>query len=206
MTDDDEIFKTSITNFLNDTTTHPILKYKMFIILFILIFVGLIGLFIIHSFISNKPITGHSYWKHLFVTPTMDNYDFENDRERDDIYDYTYSNSRLSSAAIFRKAIEGFDTKTLPPPAKEGDAKSSADVEGAKQEKESKKTTPCSTDCGQYASLQGKINTLAKMVDEVKTQKDKIKQVSDGIQAVGVQIKNLSKSLAPSGKFKAKLQ
>ena len=209
MTDDndDEIFKKSITNFLNDTTTHPILKYKMFIILFILIFVGLIVLFIIHAFISSKPITGHSYWKHLFVTPTMDNYDFENDRERDDLYDYTYSNSRLSSAAIFRKAIEGFDTKTLPPPPpKEGDAKSSADVEGAKQEKESKKTTPCSTDCGQYVSLQGKINTLAKMVDEVKAQKDKIKQVGDGIQAVGVQIKNLSKSLAPSGKFKAKLQ
>jgi hypothetical protein len=136
----------------------------------------------------------------------MDNYDFENDRERDDIYDYTYSNSRLSSAAIFRKAIEGFNTKKLPPPEKDGDAKSSADVEGAKRAKERKKLTPCNTDCGQYASLQGKINTLSKMVDEVKTQKDKIKQVDDGIQSVGVQIKNLSKSLAPNGKFKAKLK
>jgi nucleoside-diphosphate-sugar epimerase len=56
------------------------------------------------------------------------------------------------------------------------------------------------------SSLPIKINTLAKMVDEVKTQKDKIKQVGDGIQSVGVQIKNLSKSLAPSGKFKAKLK
>jgi hypothetical protein len=120
---------------------------------------------------------------------------------------------RASSAAVFRKAIETFDTKTLPKAsasdgkttAKDG-SYSSADVDGAKEEIASKKTTPCSTDCGQYVALQGKINTLGKMVDEVKAQKDKIKQVGDGIQAVGNEIKNLSKSLTPNGKFKAKLK
>lgn len=189
---------------------HPILKYKMVIVFILLIFFGLLFIFIIHAFTSDKNITGHSFWKHLFVEPNMSEYDDSN--TRDDIYDYRYSNMRASSAAVFRKAIETFDTKTLPK-EKDSDGKttakdgsySSADVDGAKEESASKKNTPCSTDCGQYVALQGKINTLSKMVDEVKAQKDKIKQVGDGIQAVGNEIKNLSKSLAPNGKFKAKL-
>jgi hypothetical protein len=197
---------------------HPILKYKMVIVFILLIFFGMLFIFIIHAFTSDKNITGHSFWKHLFVEPNMREYDDSN--TRDDIYDYRYSNMRASSAAVFRKAIETFDTKTLPK-EKDSDGKktsasdgkstakdgsySSADVDGAKEESASKKNTPCSTDCGQYVALQGKINTLSKMVDEVKAQKDKIKQVGDGIQAVGNEIKNLSKSLAPNGKFKAKL-
>jgi hypothetical protein len=168
----------------------------MFILLFMLVFVGSFILFMIHSAVSDKPITEHIYWRHLFETPSMndDNYGVVNDRD--------YS-SKLSSAVIFRKAIEGFDAKdkTDDKPKDDG-VKSSADVEGAKKDKETKKPTPCSTDCGQYIALQAKINTLGKMVDEVKEQKDKIKQVADGIQSVGVKIQNLSKSLAPSGKFK----
>lgn len=188
---------------------HPVLKYKMVIVFLLLVFFGLLFIFIIHSFTSDKNIRGHSFWKHLFVEPNMSEYD--NSNTRDDIYDYRYSNMRASSAAVFRKAIETFDTKTLP---KDADGKSSgkdgsfasADVDGAKEESASKKTTPCSTDCGQYVALQGKINILSTMVDEVKAQKDKIKQVGDGIQGVGNEIKNLSKSLAPNGKFKAKLK
>ena len=198
---------------------HPILKYKMVIVFLLLIFFGLLFIFIIHAFTSDKNITGHSFWKHLFIEPNMSEYNDSN--TRDDIYDYRYSNMRASSAAVFRKAIETFDTKTLPKEKekekekeKDADGKTSAkdgsyasaDVDGAKEDAASKKTTPCSTDCGQYVALQGKINILGKMVDEVKAQKDKIKQVGDGIQAVGNEIKNLSKSLTPNGKFKAKLK
>jgi hypothetical protein len=161
---------------------HPILKYKMVIVFVLLVFFGLLFIFIIHAFTSDKNITGHSFWKHLFVEPNMSEYNDSN--THDDIYDYRYSNMRASSAAVFRKAIETFDTKTLPKAsasdgkttAKDG-SYSSADVDGAKEEIASKKTTPCSTDCGQYVALQGKINTLGKMVDEVKAQKDKIKLI-----------------------------
>ena len=200
---DFSLINNGVSQFLNDTKTHPILKYKMFILLFMLVFVGSFILFMIHSVVSDKPITGHIYWRHLFETPNMndDNYGVVNDSSRD------YS-SRISSAVIFRKAIEGFDAKNKPDDKskdnglKDNGAKSSADVEGAKKDKETKKPTPCSTDCGQYIALQAKINTLGKMVDEVKEQKDKIKQVADSIQSVGVKIENLSKSLAPGGKFK----
>lgn len=199
----DENTRKNLLQFINDKTTNPIVKYKMFIVTFLLSIIGISILFIMHANTSKLEISKHSFWRHLFEKPDLN--DLSND-----IYNYRYSNTRMSNAYVFKKAIEGFDTKTLP---KSEDGKtvandgsfSSADIEGAKKEMAVKKPTPCKGDCGEYVDLQGKINILGKMVDEVKDQKEEIKKVSDGIQAVGVQIKNLSKSLAPNGKLNIKL-
>jgi len=199
--DCDENTRKSLLHFINDKTTNTIVKYKMFIVTFLFSILGISILLIMHT--TKMEISKHSFWRHLFEKPDFN--DLSND-----IYNYRYSNTRMSNAYVFKKAIEGFDTKTLP---KSEDGKvlandrsfSSADVDGAKKEMETKKPTPCKGDCGEYVDLQGKINVLGKMVDEVKEQKDEIKKVSDGIQAIGVQIKNLSKSLAPNGKLNIKL-
>jgi hypothetical protein len=200
----DEHARKSLLAFINDKTTNPIVKYKMFIVVFLLSILGMIILLIMHTNRTKNDISNHGFWRHLFEKPDFNELS-------NDIYNYRYSNTRMSNAYVFKKAVEGFDTKTLP---KSEDGKAvasdgsfaSADVQGAKQEKAAKKPTPCKGgDCGEYVDLQGKINVLGKMVDEVKDQKEEIKKVSDGIQAIGVQIKNLSKSLAPNGKLKIKL-
>jgi len=202
--DNDENARKSILHFITDKTTNPIVKYKMFIVAFLLSIIGISILLIMHANTTKMEISKHSFWRHLFEKPDL------NDLSSD-IYNYRYSNTRMSNAYVFKKAIEGFDTKTLP---KSEDGKtvandgsfSSADIDGAKQAKATKKPTPCKGgDCGEYIDLQGKINVLGKMVDEVKDQKEEIKKVSDGIQAIGNQIKNLSKSLAPNGKLNIKL-
>ena len=41
-TDRHEIFRSNVSQFVNDTETHPILKYKAFIAAFVLIISGLI--------------------------------------------------------------------------------------------------------------------------------------------------------------------
>jgi len=195
----DEDARERLIHFMNDKTTNPIVKYKMFIVVFLLSVLGIFILLLMNT--TNMNISKHHFWKHLFKKPIL------NDRN-DDIYNYRYSNNRMSNAYVFKRAIEGFDTKTLPKVENnktDNNDFPNADIEGAKREKESKKTTPCKGDCGEYADLQGKINILGKMVDEVKDQKQEIKQVSDGIQSIGVQIKNLSKSLAPNGKLNIKL-
>jgi hypothetical protein len=199
--------RTNISKFINDTKTHPIVKYKAFIGLFILSISGICFLFLFNS----DRFFNHAYWRYMFKIPTIfDKYAGEDGDEGDDVFQYKYSKINMSSASVFRKAIEGFDINNLPT-VEDGKNKkangsfASADVKGAEKNVASKKNTPCPTDCGQYIELQGKINTLAKMVDEVKDQNDGIKQVSDGLQAVGNQIKDLSKSLSPGGQVKIKL-
>ena len=205
---DDNIFRTTVTEFVNDTKTHPIVKYKAFIVVFLLVLSGALILGLLHT----DRIFKHSSWKHLFipVSEIRDKYAVRtDDDEYNRLFNYSYSDrdrglgrsNNMSGASVFRKAIEGFDGKVTD---KKG-AFVSADTKGAKKAAATKKKTPCTTDCGQYLKIKGQINKLSKMVDAVKDQKDLIKQTSDGIQAIGEQIKDLNKSLSPGGQVEIQL-
>ncbi len=195
-----DIFRSNVSQFVNDTTTHPIVKYKAFIFAFLLI---VSGLFILLFFNRDK-IFSHTFWKHLFIPVTDLRDKYGEDASMDNIfgYDYTYRNT---DAAIFREAIEGMTTgATGATTTKDGKAMTkdgkfvSADTDSA----EKKKKTPCDTDCGEYVNLKGKINDLSKYVNAVKEQKDGIKQTSVKLQELGKQIEDLNKSLSPGGQVK----
>ena len=194
-----DIFRSNVSQFVNDTTTHPIVKYKAFIFAFLLI---VAGLFILLFFNRDKIFT-HTFWKHLFIPVTDLRDKYGEDASMDNIfgYDYTYRNT---DAAIFREAIEGMTTGTTGATTKDGKATTkdgkfvSADTDSA----EKKKKTPCDTDCGEYVNLKGKINDLSKYVNAVKEQKDGIKQTSVKLQELGKQIEDLNKSLSPGGQVK----
>lgn len=196
---DVDIFRSNVSQFVNDTTTHPIVKYKAFIFAFLLI---VAGLFILLFFNRDKIFT-HTFWKHLFIPVTDLRDKYGEDADTDNIfgYDYTYRNT---DAAIFREAIEGMTTGTTGATTKDGKATTkdgkfvSADTDSA----EKKKKTPCDTDCGEYVNLKGKINDLSKYVNAVKEQKDGIKQTSVKLQELGKQIEDLNKSLSPGGQVK----
>ena len=192
-----DVFRSNVSQFVNDKETHPIVKYKGFIIAFLLAIAGLVLLLLF----NHDKLLGHTFWRHLFipVSQLRDKYISSDMRMRndDDIlfgYDYKY---RTSEAAIFREAIEGMATTTT----KDGKATTksgefiSADTESA----EKKKKTPCATDCSQYVELKGKINDLSKYVNAVKDQTDEIDQTSKKIQELGKQIEDLNKSLSPGG-------
>lgn len=192
-----EIFRSNVSQFVNDTDTHPIVKYKGFILAFLLV---LSGLFVLLLFNHNK-LLGHSFWKHLFipVSELRDKYtQFSSGMLNDDDilfgYDYKYRNTE---ASIFREAIEGMTTTTT----KDGKATTkSGEFVGADTESaEKKKKSPCATDCSQYVELKGKINDLSKYVNLVKDQTAEIKQTSDKLQELGKQIQDLNKSLSPGG-------
>lgn len=210
-----DIFRSNVLQFVNDKETHPIVKYKGFILAFLLVFAGL---FILLLFNRDK-LLGHSCWKHLFVpvSELRDKY-FSMSKRRgggggggggddddDDVlfgYDYKYRNSE---SAIFREAIEGMtSTSTTTTTTKDGKATTksgefvSADTESA----EKKRKTPCANDCSQYVELKGKINDLSKYVDAVKEQTAEVKQTSEKIQELGKQIEDLNKSLSPGGQVK----
>lgn len=201
---DDNVFRTTVDDFVNDTKTHPIVKYKAFIGVFLLVLSGALILGLLHT----DRIFQHSAWRHLFipVSELRDKYaEVTDDDEYNRLFNYSYSDrersNNMSGASVFRKAIEGFDGKVTD---KKGGFVS-ADVKGAEKASATKKKTPCSTDCGQYLEIKGQINTLSKMVDAVKDQKDLIKQNSDGMQALGEQIKDLNKSLSPGGQVNIQL-
>ena len=214
---DDDLFRTTVSEFVNDTTTHPIVKYKAFIAVFLLALSGFIILGLLHG----NQIIHHRSWKHLFVpvSELRDKYaELTDSDEYDRLFNYNYSvgggrSNNMSAASVFRQAVEGFDVKKLPPVPNTQDGKAtnknggfaSADVKGAEKVSAAKKKTPCPTDCGQYVDLKGQINTLSKMVDVVKDQKDRIKQNADAIQAVGKQIEDLNKSLSPGGQVNIQL-
>jgi len=199
-TDRNEIFRSNVSQFVNDTETHPILKYKAFIVAFVLI---ISGLFILLLFNYDK-ILDHSFWKHLFVpiSELRDKYMITTISQDDDnfCYDYKYNET---DASIFRKAIEGMTT-TKTTTSKDGKVTTktgefvSADTESA----EKKKNTPCATDCSDYVALKGKIRDLSKYVNAVKDQTEEIKQTSQKLQELGKQIEDLNKSLSPGGQVK----
>lgn len=196
------LFRSTVSQFVNDTDTHPIIKYQAFIVAGLLIVSGLLILLLFNG----ERIFSHSYWKHLFIplSDLKDKYSVSRDADADaDVfgYDYDYRNiNKMSDAAIFRQAVEGM-TSSSTTTTKDGKATTksgefvSADTEAA----EKKKKTPCATDCGQYVELKGKINDLSKYVDAVKDQKDEIKQTASKLQALGKQIEDLNKSLSPGG-------
>jgi hypothetical protein len=193
--DDNQLFRSNVSQFVNDNETHPILKYKAFIVAFILI---ITGLFILLLFNYDK-ILEHPFWKHLFlpISELRNKYTSNTLRDEDIFgYDYKYNET---DASIFREAIEGMATTT-----KDGKATTksgefiSADTESA----EKKKKTPCATDCNDYVELKGKINDLSKYVKAVKDQGDDVKQTSEKLQELGKQIEDLNKSLSPGGQVK----
>lgn len=216
---DDNIFRTTVTDFVNDTTTHPIVKYKGFIAVFLFALSGMLILGFLHG---GERLFQHSSWRHLFipVSGIRDKYAAATDSdEYDRLFNYNYSDrssdrsNNMSGAAVFREAIEGFDVKKLPSVPKVEDGKVvdkkggfvSADVKGSEKASASKKKTPCATDCGQYVELKGQISALSKMVDAVKDQKDIITRNAAAIQAVGKQIEDLNKSLSPGGQVDIQL-
>lgn len=196
--DDIHIFRSNVSQFVNDTDTHPIVKYKAFIFAFLLIITGLLILLLF----NRDKILGHSFWKHLFipVSELRDKYWAMASRGDSDVFEYDY-NYRNTDAAIFREAIEGMATTTT---TKDGKAtnKSGEFVSTDTESSEKKKPTPCATDCDQYIVLKGKINDLSKYVNAVKDQKDEIKKTSDKLQELGKQIEDLNKSLSPGGQLK----
>ena len=224
---DDNLFRATVSDFVNDTKTHPVVKYKAFIAVSLLVISGVIIL----GFLHGGRFIHHKSWWHLFipVSELRDKYAAVTDAdEYDRIFNYSYGSgggrgagrsNNMSAAAIFREAIEGFDVNKSSSSSsssagpKDQDGKStnknggfvSADVEGAKKVSASKKNTPCATDCGQYIDLKSQIGALSKMVDAVNDQKDSIKQNADAIQALGKQIEDLNKSLSPGGQVNIQL-
>ena len=174
----ESLFRSNVSQFVNDSATHPIIKYQAFIIAASMI---VAGLFILLLF-NGERIFGHSFWKHLFVPVSLN---------RRDEY--------MSEAEIFRKAIEGM----APAPSKGGKTmnKSGTFDSANKDEKETAKKLPCGTDCGQYIEIKGKINELTKYVKAMKEQKESIQQTEDKLQELGKQIKDLNKSLSPGGQL-----
>jgi len=200
------VFRSNVLQFVNDKETHPIVKYKGFLIAILLAFVGLIILLLFNY----EKLLNHSFWKHLFVpvSELRDKYvslnkrgGGDDDDDNDDVifgYDYKYRNSE---AAIFREAIEGMTANTKNTTTKDGKVttKSGGFVSADTESAEKKKTTPCATDCSQYVELKGKINDLSKYVNAVKDQTSEIKQTSDKLQELGKQIEDLNTSLSPGG-------
>jgi fatty-acid desaturase len=173
----DSIFRSNVVQFVNDTETHPILKYQAFIIAFILIVSGLLILLLFNG----EKIFGHSYWKHLFSPVSLK-------KNKDPHY--------MSDAAIFRQAVEGMSSNDGKATNKSGQYTSS-DKDGY----EKSKKTACGTDCGQYIELKNKIKDLSKYVDAVKEQTESIKVTEAKITELGKKIEDVNKSLSPGGQL-----
>jgi hypothetical protein len=175
----DSLFRSTVVQFVNDTDTHPIIKYQAFIVAFILIVSGLLILLLFNG----ERIFGHSYWKHLFIPVSPKN------------------DETMSDAEIFRKAIEGMTSSSET--TKDGNATNeSGEYTGADSEaaKKSKKSA-CGTDCGKYIDLKRKIDDLSKYVDAVNDQNAQIKQTDEKIKELGKKIEDVNKSLSPGGQL-----
>jgi len=193
----DSIFRSNVIQFVADTHTHPIIKYQGFIVAGLLIVSGLLLLLLFNG----ERIYGHSYWKHLFDPLQVQKYLGGSDYTKTD-------------AAIFREAIEGMTSSTTKTGGGGGSTSSntktvdgkttnksgqfvSADTDAPKKLKK----TPCGTDCGQYLDLKRKISDLSKYVNAVKEQKTRINDTDKKLQALGVKIEDLNKSLSPGGQL-----
>lgn len=205
-----DIFRSNVLQFVNDNETHPIVKYKGFILAFLLVIAGLIILLLF----NHDKLLGHSCWKHLFLPLSELKYKYgslnkrggsrgnkkggdDDDDDDDDVlfgYDYNYRNSE---SAIFREAIEGMTTRKQQNVTKKSKKFEGADTESA----EKIKKTPCGTDCTQYIELRGKIKNLSKYVNAVNEQTDNINQTSKKLEELGKQIEDLNKSLSPGGQL-----
>jgi len=188
-----EVFRPNIIQFVNDKQTHPVVKYKGFIVAFILV---ICGLFILLLF-NHERILDHPLLANLFIPVselrTVSASKKLNDDDR--IYGYDYIDYS-SDAAIFREAIEGMTAASQDT----GSGSGSGSMSRADRENiEKSRKTPCDTDCTNYVELKGKINNLSKYVNAVKEQTEQVKQTGDKIQELGQQIEDLNKSLSPGG-------
>jgi hypothetical protein len=184
----DNIFRSNVIQFINDKQTHPIVKYKGFIVAFILV---IAGLFILLLF-NHERILGHPLLKNLFVPVTELKWTKKYSDSIDFDYDYRV---RDTEAAIFREAIEGLNLN-----------KNNNGITKIVTEPFDSSKTPCGTDCTNYVELKGKINNLSKYVDEVKEQTEQVKETSKKIQELGKQIEDLNKSLSPQGQLNIKVE
>jgi len=192
--DESSIFRSNVSQFVNDKQTHPVVKYKAFIVVFLLVVSGLFILLLL----NRDKILGHSFWRHLFIPVS----ELRDTRRTEDVFEYNYRDN-LSDAAVFRQAIEGMTTTTTTTTKDGKTTNKNGEFVGAdKESAEKKKKTPCATDCGQYVDLKGKINELSKYVSAVKNQKAEIKQTGDKLQELGKQVEDLNKSLSPGGQVK----
>ncbi len=185
----DSIFRSNVVQFVNDTESHPIIKYQAFIVAAVLIVSGLLILLLFNG----ERIFGHSYWKHLFSP-------ISSKKKNDDI-------EYMSDAAIFRKAVEGMSSnedkedKEDESNSSDGNAKNksgqytSSDKDGYEKSKKS----ACGTDCGQYIELKGKINDLSKYVEAVKEQTEAVKETETKLTELGKKVEDLNKTLSPGG-------
>ena len=191
-----DIFRSNVIQFVNDKQTHPIVKYKVFIVGVLLVLCGLIILLLF----NHERILSHPLVANLFIPVselrTVSASKKLNDDDR--IYGYDYIDYS-SDAAIFREAIEGM---TAASPDTGSGSMSIADRENI----EKSKKTPCNTDCTNYVELKGKINNLSKYVNAVKEQTEQVKQTSAKIQELGQQIEDLNKSLSPEGQLNIKVE
>lgn len=190
-----DIFRSNVIQFVNDKQTHPIVKYKVFIVGVLLV---LSGLFILLLFNYDK-ILAHPLISNLLIPVselrTVSSSKKLNDDDR--IYGYNYIDYS-SDAAVFREAIEGMTASS---------SSSSGSLSRADREDiEKSKKTPCNTDCSNYIELKGKINNLSKYVNAVKEQTEQVKQTGEQIQELGRQIEDLNKSLSPDGQLNIKVQ
>lgn len=179
----DSIFRSNVIQFVNDNTTHPIVKYQGFIVAFVLIVSGLLILLLFNG----ERIFGHSYWKNLFIPISP--------KSNQTLY--------MSDAAIFREAVEGMTSSEESSESSDGKAKNESGqyTSSDKDGKEKSKKTPCGTDCGQYIELQSKIKDLSKYVNAVKEQKESIKQTDEKLNQLGKKVEDLNKSLSPGGQL-----
>jgi hypothetical protein len=189
-----DIFRSNVIQFVNDKQTHPIVKYKVFIVGVLLV---LSGLFILLLF-NYERILGHPLIANLLIPVselrTVSSSKKLNDDDR--IYGYNYIDYS-SDAAVFREAIEGMTASSS----------SSGSLSRADRENiEKSKKTPCNTDCSNYVELKGKINNLSKYVNAVKEQTEQVEQTGEKIQELGKQIENLNKSLSPGGQLNIKVE
>lgn len=195
-----DIFRSNVIQFVNDKQTHPIVKYKVFIVGVLLVLSGLIILLLF----NHERILSHPLVANLFIPVselrTVSASKKLNDDDR--IYGYDYIDYS-SDAAIFREAIEGMTAASQDTGSGSGTGSMSiADRENI----EKSKKTPCNTDCTNYVELKGKINNLSKYVNAVKEQTEQVKQTSAKIQELGQQIEDLNKSLSPGGQVNIKVE
>ena len=178
----DSLFRSTVLQFVNDTDTHPIIKYQAFIVAFILIVSGLFILLLLNG----ERIFGHSYWNHLFIPISPED------------------NEIMTDAAIFRKAIEGMSSESSESSNTSNESQENQTGADSQAAQKSKKSA-CGTDCGKYIDLKRKINDLAKYVDAVNEQRENIKQTDEKIKELGKKIEDLNNTLSPDGQLKVKI-
>ena len=179
----DSLFRSTVVQFVNDTDTHPIIKYQAFIVAFILIVSGLLILLLLNG----ERIFGHSYWNHLFIPISPED------------------DETMTDAAIFRKAIEGMSSSSSSDSSDRSNESQENQTGADSQAAQKSKKSACGTDCGKYIDLKRKINDLAKYVDAVNEQRENIKQTDEKIKELGKKIEDLNKSLSPGGQLKVQI-